>query len=61
MRTRKGVFGIVAVLVVFVAVLLYSDAIEGNARTYEIRPEIRLPEHRSDAALGGRHDVIPAA
>jgi hypothetical protein len=50
MRTKKGVFGIVAVLMVFVAVLWYSGVIEGNTRTYEIRPEIRLPEHRTDAA-----------
>lgn len=50
MRTKKGLFGIVAVLMVFAGVVFYSGVIEGNTRIYEIRPEIRLPEHRTDAA-----------
>jgi hypothetical protein len=50
MKTRKGLFGIVTVLLVLGAVMWYSDVIEGDSRRYEIRPEIRLPEYRSDAA-----------
>lgn len=53
-KTHKGLFGIVTVLVAFVAVLWYSGVIEGDPRKYEIRPEIRpeirIPEYRSDAA-----------
>ncbi len=50
MRARKSIFGIIAALVVSLAVVWYSGVIEGYERVYEIRPEIRLPEHRTDAA-----------
>ncbi|HLB74919.1 MAG TPA: hypothetical protein VJJ98_12930 [Sedimentisphaerales bacterium] len=50
MRTKKGVFGIVFGVVVFAAVAWYCGVIEGTEKTYEIRPEIRLPEQRTDAA-----------
>jgi len=50
MRTKKGLFSFAAGLIVCVAVVWYSGVIDGYERTYEIRPEIRLPEHRSDAA-----------
>jgi hypothetical protein len=50
MRTKKGLFSVAAGLIVCVAMVWYSGVIEGYEKTYEIRPEIRLPEHRSDAA-----------
>jgi len=50
MRTKKGLFSIAAGLIVCVVVVWYSSVIEGYGKTYEIRPEIRLPEHRTDAA-----------
>lgn len=50
MRAKKSVFAIVAGLIVCVSVVWYCALIEGSDRTYEIRPEIRLPEHRTDAA-----------
>jgi len=50
MRAKKSVFTIVAGLIVCVSVVWYCALIEGSDRTYEIRPEIRLPEHRTDAA-----------
>jgi len=50
MRTKKGLFSIAAGLIVCVVVVWYSSVIEGYEKTYEIRPEIRLPEHRTDAA-----------
>lgn len=50
MRTKKGLFGVAAGLIICVVVVWYSSVIEGYEKTYEIRPEIRLPEHRTDAA-----------
>ncbi|MHC4743710.1 MAG: hypothetical protein ACYS8Z_17475 [Planctomycetota bacterium] len=53
-RSHKGLFGAVTVLLILVAVTWYSGVIEGDSRRYqvrpEIRPEIRVPEYRSDAA-----------
>lgn len=50
MRAKKSVFAIVAGLIVCVSVVWYSTLIEGSDRTYRIRPEIRVPEYRTDAA-----------
>ena len=54
MRAKKSVFAIVAGLIVCVSVVWYCALIEGSDRTYrirpEIRPEIRVPEYRTDAA-----------
>lgn len=53
-RSRKGILGAVTVLLILGAVMWYSGVIEGESRQYhvrpEIRPEIRVPEYRSDAA-----------
>lgn len=54
MRAKKSIFGIVAGVIVCVSVVWYCTSIEGSDRTYkirpEIRPEIRVPEYRTDAA-----------
>jgi hypothetical protein len=50
MRTKKSAFGIAAGVIACAVVVWYSGVIEGYERTYEIRPEIRLPENRTDAA-----------
>jgi len=50
MRTKKGLFSVAAGLIICATVVWYSGVIEGYERIYEIRPEIRLPEHRTDAA-----------
>ena len=50
MKTKKGVFCVVVGVIVLVTLVLCSGVIEGYERIYEIRPEIRLPEHRTDAA-----------
>ena len=50
MKTKKGLFSVAAGLIVCVVVVWYSGVIEGYEKRYEIRPEIRLPEHRTDAA-----------
>jgi len=50
MRTKKSAFGIAAGVIACAAVVWYSGVIEGYERTYEVRPEIRLPENRTDAA-----------
>lgn len=50
MRAKKGIFGIAAGVIVCAAVVWYSGVIEAYERTYEVRPEIRLPENRTDAA-----------
>ncbi|MBN2137697.1 MAG: hypothetical protein JW720_07815 [Sedimentisphaerales bacterium] len=50
MRTRKGIIGIVGGFIACLVLVWCSGVIEGYERTYEVRPEIRLPEQRTDAA-----------
>ncbi len=55
MRTKSGIFG-VAATAVCICLVWYGTSIQGkDARTRyrvrpEVRPEIRLPEYRTDAA-----------
>ena len=50
MRAERRAIGIAVGAVACVAMVWYSGVIEGYEKRYEIRPEIRLPEHRTDAA-----------
>ena len=50
MRAKKSAFGVAAVVIACAAVVWYSGVIKGYERTYEVRPQITLPENRTDAA-----------
>ena len=50
MKTRKRTFGWVAGMILCSMAIWSSTRIFGQDNTYEIKPEIRLPENRSDAA-----------
>ena len=50
MRTKKGIFGVAAAVIICVIVVWSAATIHGDDRTYELRPEVRLPEYRTDAA-----------
>ncbi|MHC4658127.1 MAG: hypothetical protein ACYS83_02970 [Planctomycetota bacterium] len=50
MRTKKNLLTIAAVLACCVVLIWLSTSIKGGERTYEVRPEIGIPEYRTDAA-----------
>jgi len=50
MRSKKSMFAIAGGAIVVATVVFCSGIIEGYERRYDLRPEIRLPEHRTDAA-----------
>lgn len=53
-KPAKGLLGVVALAVILLGAMLYSGVMKGGSRAYEyrpeIRPEIRIPEYRTDAA-----------
>lgn len=49
MKTNKNLSVVAAVLVVCVAVW-FATSIKGGENTYELHPEIFIPEYRTDAA-----------
>jgi len=50
MRTKKNLLAVAACLVCCIAAVLFSTSTQGGEKTYELRPEITLPEYRTDAA-----------
>ena len=50
MRTKKNLLALVAGLIACLIVVWVSTSTQGGERRYEIRPEISLPEYRTDAA-----------
>jgi len=50
MRTRKNLLAVSVALVCCVLVVWFSTAIQGGQKTYEVHPQITLPEYRTDAA-----------
>ncbi len=49
MRVTKKSLVVVAVAVCCLSVIWLSTSIQGGQRTYEVRPEVTIPEHRTDA------------
>lgn len=47
-RRTKCVFAICAFLIICLAVSIFSTVVWGSQRRYEIRPEITLPEYKTD-------------
>lgn len=50
MRTKKNLLAVGAGLVCCVVVVWFSRSTHGLEKTYELRPEVTLPEYRTDAA-----------
>ena len=49
-KGNKNLLAITAVLIVCLIVISLSNSIHGGEKTYKIRPEITLPEYRTDTA-----------
>ncbi len=50
MRTNRSLLAVAAGLIACLIVVWFSTSIQGDERTYEVRPEITLPEYRTDTA-----------
>jgi len=50
MRTNKGLLAAAAGLVCCIVLILVSTSIQGGEKTYEVRPQIGIPEYKTDAA-----------
>ena len=50
MRVNKNLLAIAAGLIACVVVVWFSASIHGGQKTYEVQPQITLPEYRTDAA-----------
>jgi len=50
MRVSKNLLVVVASIVVCAVVVWYSPSIQGGQRTYEVQPQVTIPEYRTDAA-----------
>ena len=49
MITNKNLFAVGAVVVCCITVVWFSTSIQGDTKTYELRPQISIPEYRTDA------------
>ncbi len=50
MITNKNLLAIGVVVVCCVTVVWFSTSIQGGSKTYELRPQIAIPEYRTDTA-----------
>ena len=50
MRITKRLLAIAAAVTCCIILVCFSESIHGGQNTYEIRPQIELPEHRTDVA-----------
>lgn len=50
MRTNRNLLAVAAGLIVCLIVVWFSTSIQGGERTYDIQPQISIPEYRTDAA-----------
>jgi len=49
MTTNKNLLAIGALVVCCITVVWFSTSIQGVPKTYELRPQISIPEYRTDA------------
>jgi len=49
MITNKNLLAVGAVVVCCITVVWFSTSIQGGPKTYELRPQISVPEYRTDA------------
>ena len=50
MKNKKSLIAVVAAFVACGILVWFSESIQGDQSTYEIRPQITIPEYRTDAA-----------
>ncbi|MGD2093607.1 MAG: hypothetical protein PVH77_01220 [Phycisphaerales bacterium] len=50
MNTKKSLLVVAAVLMCCIIVAWFSTSTQGEQKTYEIQPQITVPEYRTDAA-----------
>ena len=50
MRTKKNLFTVAGISIGCAIVIWLTASIEGNEKTYEVRPEITIPEYKTDTA-----------
>jgi len=50
MRTNKNLLAVAMAVVCCAIVVWFSTSIRGSQKTYEVRPQITIPEYRTDAA-----------
>jgi len=50
MRTNRNLLIVAAVVICSVLSVWFSTSIQGGSKTYEIQPQITIPEYRTDAA-----------
>jgi len=48
MSKNRNLLAVGIILMVGLIVIAFSSSIQGNSRTYKIKPEITLPEYRTD-------------
>jgi hypothetical protein len=48
MRTKKRLLAVIAVLVGCLAVGWFSTSIQGGQKTYELKPQLSIPEYKTD-------------
>jgi len=49
MTTNKNLLAVGAAVVCCITVVWFSTSIQGDPKTYELRPQINIPEYRTDA------------
>ena len=49
MITNKNLLAVGVVVVCCITVVWFSTSIQGGSKTYELRPQIALPEYKTDA------------
>jgi len=50
MKTNRNLLAVAAGLVACLVVVWFSTSIQGVEKTYEVQPQITIPEYRTDAA-----------
>ncbi len=48
MKTNKSLLAAVAAIACCVIVVVFSTSIHGSQNTYELRPQVGIPEHKTD-------------
>lgn len=48
MKTNRNILAVFAVIVICSVVVWLSSAIQGGQKTYEIRPNLTMPEYKTD-------------
>jgi hypothetical protein len=48
MRTKNNLLAIVVITLVCVIAILFSGSIQGSQKTYEIQPNLSIPEYKTD-------------